>query len=111
MLIEVIRLKSTSGNSERTIKKVVVKQSGPAYDGPTWLAEEARYLKALGSSGTDHIVKLYKEDCFLETGLGSSDLFDPLGEKVGRIFLEFCEGGDFTAFLKDVYEYVSCWNV
>lgn len=79
--------------------KVVVKQQLKNLKS---MQEEARYLKLMSGTGSNHMVKMYKE-MFKEVGLGTAEVFDNVGIPVGRIFLEFCEGGDFQKFVMGTY--------
>ena len=79
--------------------KVVVKQQWKKLSS---LEDEAMWLKLMSGTGTKHTVKMYK-DVFLEKGQGAVKDFDDEGIDIGRIFLEFCEGGDFTKFIMNTY--------
>jgi hypothetical protein len=103
-------------NNPRYPAFIVVKQSGSP---DRTLRNESRLLRALGMSGSSHIVKLYKS-YHREGGTGTSKTFDPhpytdlpgMGEiytvekEISRIYLEFCSRGDLSkwmAYLRNGY--------
>jgi len=101
------------GDDDTRPKNIVVKQAGP--DTLLDLMQEARMLRQVGKTGSVHFVKLLK-DYYEEGGTGTEKYFDPSpwiqgdGEspkryeqrlEVGRIYLEYCSGGDLNRYNKD----------
>ncbi|KAH6674560.1 kinase-like domain-containing protein [Halenospora varia] len=86
--------------------KIVVKQSG----GPDKsLREESNLLKEIrDKTNTYHVVRLEAE-YFEEVGQATSN-WDRGDQLVSRIFLEFCENGDMSRFLKSMHELCSFKN-
>jgi hypothetical protein len=85
-------------------KRMVVKQQAKYLD---QFVEEGRYLQMMGKTGSKHVVRMFKR-VFTERGQGTVKGFDEMGAVVGRMFLEYCEGGDFYGFVMSMYRYVEC---
>lgn len=59
-------------------------------------------MKALNTTGTRHVPKLYKR-CYREPGAGTPGMrIDSSRREVHRIFMEFCPGGDMWQFIDDL---------
>jgi hypothetical protein len=85
-------------------KKVVVKQAGGKANVVQAPEKEAKFLQMVGKSGSQQIIdmigdKFYKDR--RQSGIPGLDVGD-----VARLYLEFCEGGDFAQFLRAAYKYV-----
>ncbi|KAF8856745.1 kinase-like protein [Acephala macrosclerotiorum] len=90
----------TAVNKGPAIKNVVVKQSGASPMDVKAMRGEAEIMKLFANRDTRHIVKIYRE--FVAEMVNGQ--VDPIGNGRGtyiaRIFIEYCEGGDFRSFLR-----------
>jgi len=92
----------TSGPRRVVIKQACSRTNAIAIQS---LRDECRFLYVLGRTNTKHILKMYKT-VVMERALGTSLKYDIEFSDVARIFLEYCEYGDFNKFLKESYTYV-----
>lgn len=76
-------------------RRVVVKQSKGKNNS---LKGESKILSRVAETRTRHVVRILKK-YHEERGTGSST-WDPEGEWVSRIYLEYCQGGDFNNHIK-----------
>ncbi|KAE8451470.1 hypothetical protein EG329_003543 [Mollisiaceae sp. DMI_Dod_QoI] len=90
------------GSNPNTPRQIAVKQSQGKY--ASALERESKMLHLTSSTGTDHVVKLYK-DCYRAGGTGTF-VDDPLPYRSGsyredlevvRIYMEYAPGGDAQA--------------
>lgn len=101
----------TEGNTERW--RIVVKQAGGRGGDVACrlrnkrhvraLKEEADFLK-LWRGKTDHVVRLIA-DAYEDVGQGTMAM-DEAGKEVSRLYLEYCEGGEMTEWVKALNMYV-----
>lgn len=84
-------------------RRMVVKQQAKSLDK---LEEEAGFLRLIGGTGSSHVVRLFR-GVFRDRGQGTVAGFDEMGISVGRMYLEYCEGGDFGGFVMGMYRYVA----
>ena len=100
----------TVENKGVRLRQVVVKQAGGRKNVVDALREEGRLLglfKGVADGvGTKHVPRIYRT-FFTEMGLGTIPEMDPRDGEVGRIFLEYCQGGDFAGFLRATNKYVA----
>jgi hypothetical protein len=83
---------------KKALQDIVVKQSlaGNRFQPIMGLSHEAMALEAFKSSGSPHIVKMYRH-LYRERGHNSMKLDVGI---VHRIFLEYCPGGDLAHWLR-----------
>jgi hypothetical protein len=98
-------LPDTPENKGRKLRQVVVKQAGGSKHAVDLLQAEARFLMLFRQTGTKHVVKMYRR-FYTEKGQGAIPSTDPGGGEVGRIFLEYCQGGDFAGLLRAMNKYI-----
>ncbi|KAF8861338.1 hypothetical protein BDZ45DRAFT_740406 [Acephala macrosclerotiorum] len=108
-------LKNTEAN-KTLVKHIVVKQTNSYKRNVIRMREEARIMQLFQGSGSRHIVKLYSGP-FVEKAEGQANPFPPPammgggypdqrkkeddGEaQLARIFIEYCEAGNMTSFIK-----------
>jgi len=88
---------------DQQISQLVVKQTSSRPSSMDQLENEARWLIILRGTGTSHIVRMYKE-LYKEMGAGTRAFRDSTSSLVGRIFLEYCKGGDFDQYIRAMYK-------
>lgn len=57
------------------------------------------------AGGIKHIIDTYKS-IYVGPGRGIHYYMDNANKDIGRIYLEYCEGGDFVRYSKSIYRYV-----
>jgi serine/threonine protein kinase len=91
-------------NASNRVNKVVVKQTASKYSRAVeFLKQEGYFLKLLKGTGPKHLVKIYK-DVVVESGGGTIDEYGVVGQDIARFFMEYCDGGDFRKFLRNMYK-------
>ncbi|CAG8948801.1 hypothetical protein HYFRA_00001924 [Hymenoscyphus fraxineus] len=102
------------------LTKVAVKQQMRSYRA---FRREGDLQKKLVETGTKHIVGIFpkNDESTVEViGEGKIKFADPMGKKIGRAFLEFCEGGTLSDLVEKISEATSsnrpleekyCWRL
>lgn len=83
------------GRKKRNITKVAIKQSGDLES----LETEARFMRTVAASGSRHALKIYRDIMY-----DYADIADLYRGFIGRIYLEFMEGGDLMGYMQKTYE-------
>ncbi|CZS88342.1 uncharacterized protein RAG0_00076 [Rhynchosporium agropyri] len=104
------RVDTNTFEDGKRIKHVVVKQSKASPAAVRAMRGEAEIMQLFTSVETNHIVKIYRK-FIVEPVQGQVDpTVGGTGNFVARIFIEYCEGGDMSQFLKTLKRKFSAEN-